>query len=139
MNIVKLDQKISVNLSHMVMMRKTPEGGLLYCLGIPQPIAITEDDYFTINQITEYTEAKLLLNITEFTPLTIEKSMRTMAELLLHFVAQNLAIQSGTANAFPTAMVYERIANIMNELNNSNLGDMEASDEESDEKGTVEE
>jgi len=135
MNIIKLDSGNAVNLSHVVLMSKTAEGGLLYCLGMPTPIEISEDDFFTISQITEYTEAKLLMSITEFTPLTIEKSMRTISELLLHFVAQNLAIQSGTLQKFPTEMVYERIANIMNELNNSSLGDMEVSSEELEEKG----
>lgn len=135
MNIIKLDNGSAVNLSHVVLMSKSDNGGLLYCLGLPAPIEISEDDFFTISQITEYTEAKLLMNITEFTPLTIEKSMRTISELLLHFVAQNLAIQSGTLQKFPTEMVYERIANIMNELNNSNLGDMEQTSEELGEKG----
>ena len=78
---------------------------------------MTEDDYDVVSQATEYSEAMLYLGINEFSPLTLEKSIRLMTELMMHFVAHSMAHQQGTLNTFPLQAVFERIANIMNELN----------------------
>jgi S-adenosylmethionine synthetase len=135
MNLVKLSNDVVVNLAHMVKLERSENNGVLYLLGLPQPVAISIEDYFALVQISEYSEAKLLLNISEMTPMTVEKSMKLLTELMLHFVAHAMAAQQGTLATFPLNAVYERIANILNQLNTveNAMAEDELSDEENEE------
>lgn len=136
MNLVKLSDGTVVNLAHMVKLEKSNNNGLIYLLGLSQPVLISIEDYMALLQISEYSEAKLLLNISEMTPMTVEKSMRLLTELMLHFVAHAMAAQQGTLSSFPLSSVYERIANILNQINTaeSELAEEEESDVEEEEE-----
>jgi hypothetical protein len=132
MNLVKLSDGTIINLTHVVQVEKSDEGGLVYLLGMMQPTQVSEDDFTTIAQIADYSEAKLFVQLSELSPMTIEHSMRLFTELMLHFVAHAMAVQQGTIETFPTQAVYERIANILNQINTD--GNQEITDEEDEEE-----
>lgn len=129
MNLVKLSNGTIINLSHVIRVEKSDNVGLIYLLGMMEPMEIPEEDYTTISQIADYSEAKLVVEFNDFGPMTIERSMRLFTELMLHFVAHAMAVQQGTIETFPTQAVYERIANILNQINTVE-GQMETDEEE---------
>jgi len=133
MNVVKLSDGTIVNLNHMVQIGKTKTGeGLLYLLGMPNAITVSKQDYLALQQIAEHFESKLLAGFAEPTVISVEQSMRLFAELILHFVAFNMAVLNNTVAEYPTATVYNRIANILNQLDSMN--NIEESEEEEDEE-----
>jgi hypothetical protein len=123
-----------VNLSHVVMVRNENNNPYMLLLGMAQPLEITQEDFDSFTQIASYSEAKLMLNVMEFSPLTFDQSIRMLTELMLHFVAHSIATQNGTLKDFPTTMVYERIANLMHIINTSEYNDNQ-DDNESEEQG----
>jgi hypothetical protein len=137
MNLVKLSDGTIINLTHVVQVEKSDKGGLVYLLGMMQPTQVSEDDFTTITQIADYSEAKLFVQLSELSPMTLDSSMRLFTELMLHFVAHAMAVQQGTVHTFPTQAVYERIANILNQINtdgNQEIMDEDMDEEEEDEK-----
>lgn len=116
---VKLEEGMIVNLNHVMTVTSNNDEFLMYIIGFSQPFKITVDDYDVISQASEYSEAMLYLAINDFTPMTMEKSLRLLTELNMHFIAHSIAHQHGTLDQFPLQPVFERIANIMNELNTS--------------------
>ena len=112
-----------VNLSHIVMVRNDNNNAYVFLLGMAQPLEISQEDFDSLTQIASYSEAKLMLNVMEFSPLTFDQSIRMLTELMLHFVAHSIAVQNGTLKDFPTTMVYERIANLMHIINTSEYND----------------
>ena len=137
MSLVKLSNGMVVNLSHVIRIDKSPDGGLIYLLGMMEPLEISVDDYATVAQIAEYSEAKLVLELSELSPMSLERSMRLFTELMLHFVAYAMAAQQGTLDTFPTQAVYERIANILHQINTANgeeSMDEELADEDEEER-----
>jgi len=133
MNLVKLSDGTIINLTHVVQVIKSDNGGLIYLLGMMEPIQLSEDDFTTISQITDYSEAKLFVELSELSPMTLERSMRLFTELMLHFVAHAMAVQQGTIETFPTQAVYERIANILNQINTEENQEEEEEEEQEDE------
>lgn len=140
MNFFKTSKGVVVNLSHVVYVQQdeNTQEATLFALGMAQPITITSEDYDSLTQIISFSEAKMMVDVMEFSPLTFEQSMRMLVELMLHFVAHSIATQNGTLKDFPTAMVYERIANLMNIINTTGEIDGEELDldkEKEDESG----
>lgn len=132
MNLVKLSDGTVINLSHLIRVEKVDNTGLVYLLGMMEPMEIPEEDYTTISQIAEYSEAKLVVEFNDLGPMTIERSMRLFTELMLHFVAHAMAVQQGTIETFPTHAVYERIANILHQINTAE--GQQSTDEEEEEE-----
>jgi hypothetical protein len=124
-----------VNLSHVVMVRNENNNPYMLLLGMAQPLEITQEDFDSFTQIASYSEAKLMLNVMEFSPLTFDQSIRMLTELMLHFVAHSIATQNGTLKDFPTTMVYERIANLMHIINTSEYNDNQDNNESEEQGG----
>lgn len=114
---LKLESNSIINLDHVIYVDKSENGGQAYLLGLTHPIILTETDYEVIAQAAEYSEAVIWVGMNELSPLSTEKSLKLMTELIMHFVAHSIAHQQGTLNSFPLQAVFERIANIMNEIN----------------------
>jgi hypothetical protein len=124
-----------VNLSHVVMVRNENNNPYMLLLGMAQPLEIAQEDFDSFTQIASYSEAKLMLNVMEFSPLTFDQSIRMLTELMLHFVAHSIATQNGTLKDFPTTMVYERIANLMHIINTSEYNDNQDNNESEEQGG----
>ena len=124
-----------INLSHVVMVRNENNNPYMLLLGMAQPLEITQEDFDSFTQIASYSEAKLMLNVMEFSPLTFDQSIRMLTELMLHFVAHSIATQNGTLKDFPTTMVYERIANLMHIINTSEYNDNQDNNESEEQGG----
>lgn len=135
---LKLESGSIINLDHIVYVDESPKGYQAYLLGLTQPIVLTESDYEVIAQAADYSETIIWVGMNELTPLSTEKSLKLMTELIMHFVAHSIAHQQGTLNSFPLQAVFERIANIMNEINTAaaveNVHDAEDEDVEEDEE-----
>ena len=134
MNFFKTSKGIAINLAHVVYVQQdeSKQEAKLFALGMPQPITITNEDYDSLTQLISFSEAKMMVDVMEFSPLTFEQSMRMLTELMLHFVAHSIAAQNGTLKDFPTSMVYERIANLMHVLNTT--GEINGEEDIQDEK-----
>jgi hypothetical protein len=133
MNFFKTSSGVVVNLSHVVYIQKDDDNqkAQMWLLGMAQPIPVTKDDYASLMDILSYSESKLMVDVMEFSPLTLDQSMRMLTEIMLHFLAHSIAAQNGTLKDFPTTMVYERIANLMNVINTIDVFD-EADEEKED-------
>jgi hypothetical protein len=135
---LKLESGSIINLDHIVYVDESPKGRQAYLLGLTQPIVLTESDYEVIAQAADYSETIIWVGMNELTPLSTEKSLKLMTELIMHFVAHSIAHQQGTLNSFPLQAVFERIANIMNEINTAasveNAHDEEDVEDEDEDK-----
>lgn len=128
-SMIRLNNGLIINPEHVVMVEKDK----VFILGVG-PIPIAPSDYFIFEEIAELSDSQFAQERNALSAMSVEQSMRMLTELIMHFVAHSIAFQQGTLNTFPLNAVFERIANIMNEMNSS-LGineDDEAIEDEDD-------
>ena len=113
-NLIRLDSGLIINPEHVLMVEKEK----IYLLGLGT-IPIAPSDYFIFEEIVEASDMQFIRERNASPEISISQSMRMLTELIMHFVAHSIAFQQGTLNQFPLNAVFERIANIMNEINSS--------------------
>jgi|1048.fasta_scaffold06764_6 hypothetical protein len=133
-NLIRLDSGLIINPTHVLMVEKEN----LYLLGLGK-IPIAPSDYFMFEEIAEASDIQFARERNAASEISISQSMRMLTELIMHFVAHSIAFQQGTLNQFPLNAVFERIANIMNEINSSmETDELEENAEDEDEENNEE-